>query len=327
MQRRRMLGLTVAGLACALTGASARAAAGAASAASAARVSASGSASGVNARPAAVPSRIVVMDFGLTEMLLTLGVTPLATSVPDWYRRTNVAPPLPAGVVDIGLLYQPNFELLEQLRPDLMLVTPAHQPLLGQLHRIAPTLTIALSAAGVEPWKQIGNETRRLARILGREPQGDAALASADAALEAVRARFASNAASSASIARQPVFMVEFVDDRHLLVYGKGSLFGDVMERVGLRNAWTHETNARGYAVTDFTRLADVADARLVYIEPLPEAARATLADGVLWRSLPFVRAQRVAGMPKVSQGGALFSGARFARQLADVLLPEAHDA
>lgn len=326
MQRRRLLGLTAAGLACALTGVSARAAAGAASAAAAA-VAAPVAASGANARPASVPSRIVVMDFGLTEMLLTLGVTPLATSVPDWYRRTNVAPPLPASVVDIGLLYQPNFELLEQLRPDLMLVTPAHQPLLGQLHRIAPTLTIALSAAGVEPWRQIGNETRRLARMLGREPQGEAAIASADATLEAVRARVASNAASSASIARQPVFIVEFVDDRHLLVYGKGSLFGDVMERVGLRNAWTRETNARGYAVTDFTRLADVADARLVYIEPLPEAARATLADGVLWRSLPFVRAQRVAGMPKVSQGGALFSGARFARQLVDVLLPEAHDA
>jgi ferric hydroxamate transport system substrate-binding protein len=78
--------------------------------------------------------------------------------------------------------------------------------------------------------------------------------------------------------------------------------------------------------VTDFTRLAeagDAANARLVYIDPLPDAARATFADGVLWHSLPFVRTGRVASMPKVSQGGALYSGARFAQQLAEVVLSQ----
>jgi ferric hydroxamate transport system substrate-binding protein len=269
------------------------------------------------------------MDFGLTEMLLMLGVTPLATSVPDWYRRTNVAPPLPEGVIDIGLLYQPNFELLEQLRPDLLVLTPAHAPMRAQLERIAPTITLALSAPGVEPWQQIAQETQRLARVLHREPQAEAAIADANAKLAAARARIA--AASNANKAAAPIFVVEFVDDRHLLAYGPGSLFGDVMTRLGLRNAWTGPTNARGYAVTDFTRLADVkdaADARLVYIDPLPDAARDTLAQGVLWRSLPFARAGRVASMPKVSQGGALYSGARFAGQLADVVLSqEAHHA
>ncbi|MBN3811090.1 iron-siderophore ABC transporter substrate-binding protein, partial [Paraburkholderia sp. Ac-20347] len=112
MQRRQWLAAAAAaGLACALGPRAVRAAADVA-----------------GAGGTSVPKRVVVMDFGLTEMLLTLGVTPLATSVPDWYRRTNVAPPLPAGVIDIGLLYQPNFELLEQLRPDLLLLTPAHAP-------------------------------------------------------------------------------------------------------------------------------------------------------------------------------------------------------
>jgi ferric hydroxamate transport system substrate-binding protein len=304
MQRRRLLGLAAAGCACALNARLARAAL---------------------ASSPAVPRRIVVMDFGLTEMLLTLGVTPLATSVPDWYRRTNVAPPLPDGVIDIGLLYQPNFELLEQLRPDLLVLTPAHAPMRTQLERIAPTLTLALSAANAEPWRQIADETRRLAHVLHREPQAQAAIAAAGAGLDAARARLATRGDVAGT---QPLFVVEFIDDRHLLAYGPGSLFGDVMTRLGLHNAWTGATNARGYAVTDFTQLADVPDAHLVYIDPLPDAARATLAHGVLWHSLPFVRAGRVASMPKVSQGGALFSGARFARQLADVLLSqEARDA
>lgn len=305
MQRRRLLGLAAASLTGALNARVARA---------------------IEAPASAVPNRIVVMDFGLTEMLLTLGVTPLATSVPDWYRRTNVAPPLPDGVIDIGLLYQPNFELLEQLRPDLLVLTPAHAPMRAQLERIAPTLTLAMSAQGVEPWRQIAHETRRLARVLHRETQAEAAIRAADSGLETARARLAAGGQTSASTSRA-LFLVEFIDDRHLLVYGPGSLFGDVMQRLGLRNAWTGATNARGYTVTDFARLADPADtvdaaaARLVYIEPLPDAARATLARGVLWHSLPFVRAGCVAGMPKVSQGGALYSGARFARQLGDVLL------
>ncbi len=308
MQRRRLLGLAAAGLACALD-------------ARAARAPAPASGPAVAPAPHAVPHRIVVMDFGLTEILLTLGVTPLATSVPDWYRRTNVAPPLPGGVIDIGLLYQPNFELLEQLRPDLLVLTPAHAPMRAQLERIAPTLTLALSAAGVEPWRQIEQATRRFAHVLDRAPQAEAAIAAAAAELDAARARLAAHAGGAADAASPPLFVVEFIDDRHVLVYGPGSLFGDVMTRLGLRNAWTGPTNARGYAVTDFTRLVDAADARLVYIEPLPEAARATLANGVLWHSLPFVRTGSVADIPKVSQGGALYTAARFARQLVDVLL------
>ncbi|WP_310633393.1 ABC transporter substrate-binding protein [Paraburkholderia sp.] len=308
MHRRQWIGFAAAGLACGLGVFGARSA---------------------WAAPRAAPQRIVVMDFGLTEMLLTLGVTPLAASVPDWYRRTNVEPPLPASVIDIGLLYQPNFELLEQLRPDLLLLTPAHAPMRTQLERIAPTLTLALSAPGVEPWRQIAYETRRLASVLDRVPQAELAIQHADAQLSAARSRLDTGGEAGA-----PLFVVEFIDDRHLLVYGPGSLFGDVMTRMGVRNAWRGATNARGYAVIDFTRLADAADtsdaagARLVYLDPLPDAARATLAHGVLWHSLPFARAGRVAGMPKVSQGGALYSGARFARQLADVLLaPEARHA
>jgi iron complex transport system substrate-binding protein len=204
----------------------------------------------------------------------------------------------------------------------------------AQLERIAPTLTLALSANGVEPWRQIARETRRFARVLDREPQAEAAIAAAVAGLDAARTRFAASGkggkgrSATASASSRPLFVVQFIDDRHLLVFGPGSLFGDVVARMSLRNAWTGPTNARGYAVIDFTQLAGVADARLVYLEPLPDAARATLADGVLWHSLPFVRAGAVAGMPKVSPGGALYSAARFARQLADVLLSgEARDA
>jgi iron complex transport system substrate-binding protein len=39
-----------------------------------------------------VPQRLAVLDWGLTEMILALGITPAGVSAPDWYRKLK--PPL-----------------------------------------------------------------------------------------------------------------------------------------------------------------------------------------------------------------------------------------
>lgn len=71
-------------------------------------------------------SRVVPLSWELAETFLALGQVPIALPLPDWYRRTIVEPPLPEGVIDVGLLYQPSFTLLQQLRPDLLILTPGH---------------------------------------------------------------------------------------------------------------------------------------------------------------------------------------------------------
>src|ERR1700754_4673937 len=92
--------------------------------------------------------RIVVLDWPLTEIVLSLGVVPVGVSRPVWYTRLDGVPPLPPSAVDTGLLDQPNFEVIETLKPDLIVVTPAHAPMRTLLERIAPTLAVPLYVGG-----------------------------------------------------------------------------------------------------------------------------------------------------------------------------------
>ncbi len=74
-------------------------------------------------------------------MLLSLGVAPVGLPAPAWYTSGIVELPLPSGVVDVGLLFQPNYDLLYELRPDLIVVTPTHASVRALFE--PPTLTLA----------------------------------------------------------------------------------------------------------------------------------------------------------------------------------------
>ncbi len=62
-----------------------------------------------NPPPGASQPRVAILDWGLTEMALSLGIVPVGVSAPDWYRRLFALPMLPPQVQDVGLLFQPNF--------------------------------------------------------------------------------------------------------------------------------------------------------------------------------------------------------------------------
>ncbi len=106
------------------------------------------------------------MNWELTETLLALGHVPVGVPLPDWYASTIVAPSLPHGVVDIGLLYQPNFDVLLTLAPDLMIVTSGHASILPALQRIAPTLTLGAYMSDPHPYARLREETVTMASAL-----------------------------------------------------------------------------------------------------------------------------------------------------------------
>lgn len=65
--------------------------------------------------------RIVSMDLSFTEMLLALGAQPTAIANVPLYQRLVSIPVAPADAVDLGPLTEPNLELLQYLKPDLIL--------------------------------------------------------------------------------------------------------------------------------------------------------------------------------------------------------------
>lgn len=267
------------------------------------------------AAPDAYPAaRVAVLDWPLTEVVLSLGVVPVGVSRPSWYAKLDGDPPLPPSVVDTGLLYQPNFEVLEALKPDLIIITPWHAPLRALLERIAPTLTVQLFGPGIDVYPAVHAATRKLADALGRAPAAEALFARADAQLADASTSLAGFRATG-----RPVYLVRPIDDRHIAVFGRNSLFGGVLGALAIDNAWQDFADPQGMTEADLAALAKNANAQAVTIGVLPAVAT-QLARSPLWRALPFVRQSRVQHIGPLPALGGVVASMRFAKDLAQAL-------
>lgn len=253
--------------------------------------------------------RLVILDWGLAATGLALGTTPIGVPAPDWYDRYIVAPPMPAGVTDVGLLFTPNFELIEALEPDAIVITPSLTPAMELLGRIAPVERFAIHAPGPDAYDHAARETARLAAFLGDAAAGSAYIGGVERTLNQTRVDLA-------ALSEHPIYLVSPIDDRHLTIYGPNSFHAAVLKKLGLRNAWTGMPPA-GFATIALQELAVVPEARIVVIRNPAEAGVVSrLLDGPFWSALPFARAGRVSVIDTVLVTGGLPAAARLARML-----------
>ena len=268
------------------------------------------------------PHRIVTLNWELTETLLALGVAPVGTPLPNWYRNTIVEPPLPPGVADVGLLYQPSFEVLQALTPDLIIITPGHAPAKRWLERIAPTLTLGTYMSSDTPYPDLLKETAELAAKLQRPQRAMDLIAATDRNTANVRAQLAAHPA----LLRAPVLVADLVDDRHLRVYAQGSLFDEMLQKLNVQNAANPRAGSKpwrteqGAAMMPVQRLADVQQASLLLVGPVEASARAGVEKNAIWQALPMVRERRIAVLPVIAPYGGLVSMQRFAQAVAAAL-------
>jgi iron complex transport system substrate-binding protein len=266
-------------------------------------------------RSAPAPSRIVSMDYGLTETMLALGAAPLAMPDAQDWSTWVVEPPLPASVQNLGSDQEVNLELLVSLKPDLILVTPYLDDLTPTLERIAPCERLAIyEEGGASPLPRAEEVTGRIGALLG-------APARAARYLEASRAQFEADRNRLAAAPRAPLLLVNVIDARNVRVYGAKSLWQDVLDRLGWPNAWTRPTSYWGFATVGVEELAAAgADATLVAFEPIPPDALPTLNRSPLWRDLPFVKNGRILKLAPAFMFGAVPSARRFSRLLTAAL-------
>ncbi|GLK73856.1 iron-siderophore ABC transporter substrate-binding protein [Ancylobacter dichloromethanicus] len=262
------------------------------------------------------PFRVVAMDFGLAETLIEIGLPPVALPDPGGWADWVVEPALPPGIVNLGTDREPNLELLAALKPDLIVTTPYLAAIRPLLEGFAPTREFPVYAPpGGHPYALSEAATRSLGAAVGRTDEAEALIARAQAAMAQAGAGFV-----RAGIADRPVLAVNFLDTRHVRVYGSGSLFGDVMERTGLVNGWTRPSNYWGFSTVGIEELAQSPASSLLYLEPISVDTLDRLAASPLWNSLAFVKAGRVLRLPPVLMFGMLPSAMRFAGQLSRVL-------
>ncbi|AIR71039.1 Fe(3+)-hydroxamate ABC transporter substrate-binding protein FhuD [Dickeya fangzhongdai] len=261
-------------------------------------------------RAAAVDSqRIVALEWLPVELLMALGVMPMGVADIHNYRLWVQAPALPASVVDVGLRTEPNLELLARLNPSLLLYSTGYGPAAEQLERIAPSLGFAFSDGNGKPLQVARQSLTTLAERLEMNAAAERHLTAFDQFMAEARVRLQ-------PYTRRPLLLFSVLDERHVLVVGKNSLFQDVLDQLGIENAWQGSTNFWGSTVIGMEQLASVGHANAICFEHGNEGLMSRVSANPVWRSLPFVRDQRWQRAEAVWLYGATLSAMRFCRLL-----------
>ncbi|WP_380181933.1 Fe(3+)-hydroxamate ABC transporter substrate-binding protein FhuD [Kalamiella sp. sgz302252] len=259
------------------------------------------------------PTRIISLEWLPTELLMALGVAPMGAAEMYNYQLWVGEPKLPDTTVDVGLRTEPNLELMVQMRPSLILYSAGYGPAKEKFAKIAPAMGFAFSDASGEPLTVARQSLMQLAERIGRVPQAQQHLTEFDAFIAAAKTRLASKT-------RRPVLLMSLLDPRHALVFGKGSLFLQVMDELGLENAWQGETNFWGSAVIGLERLAAIKDVDAICFAHGDDNLMQQVSEMPLWQSFDFVRNKRLRRVPQVWFYGGTPSAMRFCRLLDKAL-------
>lgn len=170
------------------------------------------------------PQKVVVFDNGSLDTLDALGVGDrvigaATANLPDYLDKYNK-------VDSAGGLKEPDLEKINQMQPDLIIISGRQSDYQEELSNIAPTLYLAVDAN--KPWDSIQQNVNTLAEIFDKENKAKTELANLDKEIEEVKAK--------TSKLDQTV-LVTLVNEGQLSAYGSGSRFGLIHDVFGFKQA------------------------------------------------------------------------------------------
>ncbi|MDR2256786.1 MAG: iron-siderophore ABC transporter substrate-binding protein [Arthrobacter sp.] len=253
--------------------------------------------------------RVVVLEWQQTEDLLTLCVTPVGASDTEGYGTYVSAEKLPDSVKDVGERGEPDLDTLYGLNPDLIVMESA-----GADDELLKTLekrdVPVLATKGADASGQIANMKNVFTLIgeaTGRSERATQVVSEFDAHLAEAKAKVADTQLETTDF----LFFDGWIEGGNVVIrpYGKGALFTELGEQLGLKAAWTDEINesygsggvdpSYGLAQTDIEGLTAVGSANLIYSnDETAESYVTELEKSSIWTSLPAVKDGRAHAFP-----------------------------
>ncbi|AWK13686.1 Fe(3+)-hydroxamate ABC transporter substrate-binding protein FhuD [Candidatus Fukatsuia symbiotica] len=250
-------------------------------------------------------NRIVALEWLPIELLLTLGIIPFGVTEIANYHRWVQQPKLPVSVLDVGSRTEPNMELIQYINPSLILHTTGFGPPVTKMKSIAPIMGFTFNDGSGKPLKLAKQSLYRLATHLGVEDR-------AMVHLEQYKQRINQSKQRIQVWRDTPLLLFTLLDSNHVLVFGRGSLFQEVMNDLDLENAWIGHTNFWGSATIGIEQLAIVPKAQAIFFSHGNDTLFTQVQKTALWQALPFVRQGKVFIQPGVWFYGATLSAMRF---------------
>ena len=269
-------------------------------------------------RPA---TRVVGLEWAEVEMLATLGVSPVGVADPKGYATWDSAAPLDDDVQDVGGRGEPSVDSIIALQPDLVVMEADRgTALIRQVQEYVPVIVTSGSDAS-RNLDRMREDFTMIALAVGRSDKAKQVLADLDEKIAEGRERIEAAGATGSAFAMADGWMEG--SNVSIRMFGKGALFSDVAEKLGLENAWTGKVDpVWGLGTTDVegvTALEDNKDLRFLYSASAePDVFTQGLADNPIWESLPFVERDN---MTKLDKGTWTFGGPAACEKFIDQLL------
>ncbi|WP_412543268.1 iron-siderophore ABC transporter substrate-binding protein [Longispora sp. K20-0274] len=264
--------------------------------------------------------RVVALEWGEAEMLVTLGVQPVGVADVKGFGTWVTAVKLDPAVKDVGTRGEPSVDAIVALRPDLVVMeVERDSPLVAQLEKFVPVI-VAKGADATRDLDRMREDLTMIATAVGRTAEAKTALAGFDTALAAGRERIAKANAAGKQFAMADGWKEG--SSISIRMFGQGSFVSQLAIQLGLRNAWTGKVDERwGLGNTDVEGLSAIRDTdlRFFYNASDGDDVFATgLAGNAIWDSMAFVKSKQVHRNP---DGIWTFGGPASARQFVNQLV------
>ncbi|MBO9553591.1 iron-siderophore ABC transporter substrate-binding protein [Cellulomonas sp.] len=246
-------------------------------------------------------TKVVSLEWGLTENLLTLGVTPVGEADVKGYNVWDTVVPLDPSTPDVGMRGEPSLDAIAALDPDLVVTTTdLPEEVITQIEAQVPVIALR-GSDGEDPIGYMKHTLEVLGDATGTADEADAAIEAFDQAVADGKAKL--EAAGKAGALYTMADGWESDGAVSIRMYTEGSFLGGVASLLGLKNAWTGEGDPDyGLASTDVEGLTGLGDG-VTFIYGASDtdggdAFRDVLKDNAIWQQLPFVVAGDVVRQP-----------------------------
>ncbi len=168
------------------------------------------------------PQRVVVIGLGVLDAVDRFGIDPVAISkvpqIPDYlekYKEDKYAA--------AGSLFEPDFETIYTLKPDVILTGPRAAKAYGELSKIAPTIIFSTDDSKGY-WESTQEQWHNLGKVFDIEAKVDEKIEQLDKQFQAVRAYNQNNQLNA---------MTVLSNGGNLTTFGKDSRFSAIYKDFG----------------------------------------------------------------------------------------------
>lgn len=170
------------------------------------------------------PQKVVVFDFGTLDTLDKLGVE--VTGVPQSNVPSYLSKYSDAKYENVGGLKEPDFEKINSLSPDLIIISGRQQDSYDEFSKIAPTLYVAVDNANY--MESFTKNVKTLGQIFGKEAEVEAELATITDSVKALNEKAKADGKKA---------LIILANEGKISAYGSGSRFGIIHDVFGFAQA------------------------------------------------------------------------------------------